>query len=357
MARGEYWQEIYNPEGSDPTEVLDFKKTPKVPGGQDKIVADITSDIGHLELCVFKDCDFINKYKEFTFKKCKFFGCRFDLNAEFVSVKFTDCEFHQCYFGFVVFSRCLFRNPIFERISISSDHAEFIKTSIGAEALLKALSTNMSALPAGKDPAYQTNRLFHTKAKVATNILISTEKEPDQDVYNEAHRENVLSWLKWKIYRRKYKGERELSRKPNHNTQELASKWVYYPLASIGWIDYAITYVSGWLTNWGRSIMRPTAFILTVTVGFSVGYFLYGQCYYQDMNLPNISTATAIWEAFHRAVDISMVAGYTKYMPQSDGKSIDSLYSGPTILSFIHMLLGVYWYGLMFPVIVKRTLR
>src|SRR2546430_12699001 len=81
-----------------------------------------------------------------SFRDCTFDDCRF-VKGDFTNVKFSNCRFTTCHFLYVSFKNCQFLDCTFSNISASAETVLFEDSTIPASAFLKALVTNLDALP------------------------------------------------------------------------------------------------------------------------------------------------------------------------------------------------------------------
>jgi hypothetical protein len=393
--RGNWWEATYT---DDPSQVpivkLDLgaarKKEDEPNSGFSKsfsrqIVAGNDNEIKKISSYTFEQCDFTQRYEKLNFEDCTFSGCRFDTNSIFVSAKFSNCKFRDCHFGYVTFQGCKFNNCEFSRNTAAADYLILERTSINASKFLDGLTTNLKHVHEKERIEYQQYKLAKSLAKIAQTIFVSTKEESDQDLFFEAHKQATLRWTKWKAARKKYKEDGRLV--------EVGTSWKQPPKHCCLWfwtnrvtnnIDYCITYISGFFTDWGRSIARPATFFVALVLSFSgIYYYSIGDwcdekahvetatgsgiskviCAEteQDSSFPNRKNyhcrEYSRTDALIRAVDVSLVAGYTKYSLQSDGSSVDSHYGWLRLVTFVNMIIGLYWYALIIPVILRRIVR
>jgi Pentapeptide repeats (9 copies) len=322
MPRGLYWQAMFDPKGLPPTEEVDLAVLRDSVGPVAKIIKGAVRK-PKFERKEFRACDFPQRYERLTFVDGTFEQCCFDSGSDWDHVKFTRCQFHHCHFGMVTFSNCIFLDCLFDDITISAEHNAFVSTSISAAQFLGAATSNVKHLPPGKTAEDQLFRLKGSVAKLAHTLVASSRDEPDSDLFFEAHKEFIVRQLAWK-----FANARSTSSGTRHHAA--ATFLLRLPIA----LELALVYSGGWLTSWGRSVARPIAFFAFISTGFAV-------LYHWSFGLPlGVSTL--------KALDVSLVAGYTKYKGQSNFEEVAQL---------VNMVLGVYWYSLVVPVLTRKTIR
>ena len=349
-ARGYFWEAIYSRTVEIPSieAELDCLTTSRsrIEGstGYNNRIIKTGKNLSKITDKLFDTCDFSAEYANFTFKECRFTNCNFN-KGKWQSVKFTGCHFTRCNFAFSDFIGCIFRDCKFDQITVSSDHLVFERTSIGSTAFMNAIYTNTSYLPSDYSVDTQNYHLIHTKSKVAQSILQSTQGEADQDLFFEAYKERTLRWLDWKIHRGKYlEASDAKAGKPIRRNSTKA-----FLISIVPRVEYYITHVSGFLTDWGRSIMRPLSIMFVLTAIMTAVYYLSITQQYHAQEYTVILAA-------QRAIDVSLVAGYTKYAPGATNV-VDVSGGWLSYLTTVHMLVGLFWYALIVPVVVRRILR
>ena len=289
-------------------------------GPADRIVRGLTeSDIREKS---FVRCDMTGDFRRVKFRGCQFEECLFD-NATVGESTFWNCRFSRCHFEQVAFVDSRFEESEFISISVSANYLRFDRVEVDAERFVDAIMAN--AEPGEED--YSAYRLHGTRLEVARQLLSATRDAADENVFYKAQRVFLLRRLAARRAELKW-AARDLSflkRVPSILKRGVCQ------------VEELLTLSSGLLTNWGGSVGRPLAFIGVVTAAFFVIYWT---------GLPiNERTAPS---AFMRAVDISLVAGYSKYSTASDWINYASTF---------HLALGVYWYALIAGVLAHRVLR
>ena len=109
-------------------------------------------------------------------------------------------------------------------------------------------------------------------------------------------------------------------------------------------VERRIVGVSGWLTNWGRSLVRPSVFLLAVVILFAAIYCALGH------GSPARGVASAIAGLVVEAINVTLLAGYTAYFDASAPLA-------DRVAWIVNLGLGLFWYSLMIPVLARRILR
>jgi len=196
----------------------------------------------------FRTCDFNHfTLDDSSFRDCTFDDCRF-VKGDFTNVKFSNCRFNTCHFLYVSFKNCRFLDCTFSNISASAETVLFEDSTIPASAFLKALVTNLDALPEHVTEEYQRYRHFGTKAKIARAIFISVRDEPELDQMFDANRCFEIALRQKRIEESRWK---ELN-------GQITKRGFFYQLTVGGFRKAALWSIetAGFLTDWGRSPMH-----------------------------------------------------------------------------------------------------
>lgn len=288
-----------------------------------RIVRASETDLRHLTSKTFSQCDLAFPLNGGTFTDCVFEGCRF-AGCTWDRVKFSGCAFRFCHFSHVTFRRCDFLSTCkFEANSASAEHLSLEDTAISATAFLSAVTGNLSYLRVGVTKDYQRSRLIETKEKLAQAIYTSTKDRPEVAFYYEAHKELQFAVIDQSINKWRYNGKVQ------------RSLFQFYCLTFLHRIEWGLIRLSGAITSWGRGTSRILGAFFAMIIVFAIAYYF-------------LNSMTCL-SALRRSIDISVVAGYTAHCGEKDTEWFG--------VRFLNMLLGVYWYSLMIPVLIKRALR
>lgn len=275
---------------------------------------------------VVRSCDFLSNYKNIAFVGTTFVSCRFTRYSNFTGVKFSNCTFKECHFGLVTFENCIFINDCkFEKNSVSGEYLKFNSTSISSNKFVSSIRTNLAFLPQETTEEYQKLRLRHSILKVANEILHSTQKESDPDLYYNAFKVFIRSQCKYKVFGNFRDG----------NPGSLKSKARHFFLGVVPTlIEFPIIEGGGWLTAWGRSIFRPVIIMTCIIIIFALVYEGFNRC--------------GLLHNLVKSIEISLVFGYTKHLTKlckEEG------------FIFINGLIGLLWYAFVIPPLLKRVAR
>ena len=287
----------------------------------------------------FEDCHFALPVENSSVANCKFIRCRFH-GSSWKSVKFSQCTFDHCHFSGVDFTHCNFLNTCkFLEVSASAEGLRMEDTAINPSAFLKAMKTNVASYNNKLQRAYQKHRLIGTKEKVAKIIFDSTRNVGNVDYYYDAYKRLSICWARQQIEQYRYIQD---------GSPETAKKdWLYFLWVIPACVEMFVVVTSGFLTNWGRSLLRPLAvFVFTyVYLPESVEVVDVAGKKVQSNQL-----AGRVNFALVKATEISLVAGYTAHVNE-DVRG----WARAGVL--INLMLGIGWYSLVFPVLSRRTLR
>ncbi len=327
-----WWEMPFEPNWQPPQEAVaaslqsdkDFVRQRFIDGTTDRFRTNI-----HRRHIRFERCDLVLKWKYSSFTNCEFIGCRFP-GSFFQQVKFSACTFRLCNFSHVTFQNCKFiAGCSFSDNSASPEELAVKATSIEASEFLSGLRTNVQFIPLTSDstPEYQEHRLVEDKLELAQILYSSTREESDTDRFFDAYKQLVLCTLNWRIESHRFKPERH-GHKP---TKKARPTFLLKTLPYRG--ERLLITLSGFLTNWGRSLVRPILFFLLLLLIFSFAYF-------QLTPQASVKDPKTIYEAFIRAIDVTVVAGYTAHCRDED-LALRSL-------TLVNMLLGFFgihsWY-------------
>lgn len=340
MEFGNYWEQSYLSEWDCQREdsLRDYKDT----GGpvSQRVWSGKEEPLSRLAVTEkeFKECDIRGRLDSCTFTRCKFIRCRFVSNI-WRRVKFSGCEFTRCHFLRLRCEDCEFLDDCrFEDISASAEYLTLNHTALSASAFLSALRTNLRNLPAPKDALKQMQRFSVTRRKIAGIVFRSATEAADPLNIAAAYRNVVLSALAAKIMKRHFYYDAR--------SGSTVERWrlTRFVLSLGARCEYAITWVSGWLTDWGQSLLRSTAYIVVVILVFACIY------YRSDPRGPGHGSREHIAASTIKSTEISLLFGYTTHR-QVNAPLNDT----GTIVA--NAIAGLYWYSLVVGAITKRTLQ
>ena len=340
VALGEFWEQSFKKDWLYPDQVTSLNNFDRSAGPVNQRICtgkDETAEKLFVTDKKFVDCELKTRIKGCTFTRCEFTGCRFTWN-DWSKVKFSECIFTRCHFFGVFWHDCEFLdNCSFNEISASAEHFDLARTEIPASKFVQALTTNLRDLPEGLPATLQKQRFAVTKRKIAGAVLVSVRESADPINAAAAYREVVLAGIRAKIAEKASiydKRERE-------TVQRNRFFWFMRTLGDRG--ELLITWLSGWLTDWGQSLVRSVGYIVIVVIIFGCTYF------WIDPALNTKSCFEHAASSFVKSAEISLVFGYTAHRP------LDGNFAG-TAIKFVNALLGLYWYSLVVGAMNRRTL-
>jgi hypothetical protein len=224
----------------------------------------------------------------------------------------------------------------FASISASAELFRITETAISATSFLGALTTNLAHLPKKVSAEYQRHRLVGTKEKLAKLIYDSTKNEPDVDFYFEAYKELMLAILDEKVEKHRY---RVLATGPKKS-----NSFKFILMSFPARVEREIIRLSGWFSDWGRSLVRPMVFFITAVIVFSLVY--YGLGFRCSAN----RVPEQLLRSFIEAMNVTLVAGFTAHFSVSQDLSVQ-------LVQVTNLLVGIFWYSLIVPAVTRKVLR
>ncbi len=281
---------------------------------------------------IFQECDFAVPVQDSLVSNCTFRLCRF-AGSSWKNVKFSNCKFELCDFSESVFAGCYFIGDCaFHQNSTSAELFRMEETAISASAFITSLQTNLGHVPDGRKE-FQKSRFFSTRKKVAKTVFSATRNEADLDYYFEAYEQLARCTLAHEVERLRF-----------DERTGIANPRVQFWIRSFPpRIERAITEISGWLSNWGRSLVRSGVFLVSTVSFFTLLYWLL------EVD-PSLSKSRGVASSLIEATDVTLVAGYTAHFKSSAPLHLQFLW-------VLNMILGLFWYSLIIPVVTRRILR
>ena len=331
-----WWEPIYGPEVTLVEEPYDWDTdrdsgptrrfipgaslVKKIEAGKTLRVKDIT----------FKDCDFQGRFQATSivvFENCSFIGCDFAYSA-WNSAHFKDCAFAASSLAMATFEKCEFRGCTWDRIGMSGNKTDLIRTFVeNPKALIAAMYSGLRPDLASdkKHICYQWHRLGGTRAHVLRAIMLSHANVGDEHIY----------------YRTV--GLHELQR----NVARLQEDWynLRYEEGSKYWksargvlfhaLNWALMWIFGLTNAWGESVARPSFL-------FGLIYMVFGAVY---ALVPFTPTICHPWQ---KSFDITLLIGFTNH---------NSATWPLTLVQNIHAVLAVALYTVFFSTLISKLSR
>jgi Pentapeptide repeats (8 copies) len=332
MPRGRFWEATFDPNWEGPTVNASFTDL----DGSSELVERVVKSPNPVTVKwtltaptrLFQKCDIAENVRDSFISNCTFSECRFQ-GSSWTNVKFSNCRFVLCDFSRAIFSRCYFvSNCRFERISASAELFRIEETAISATAFISGLETNLVHTD---QVEYQKHRFIGTRQKIAKSIFSATRNEADVNFYFEAYEQLTRCTLDEQVEQHRFDGAAPVS-----------SRRFWFRSAPAR-LERRIVLTSGWLTRWGRSLLWAFAFFLVTVSVFSGAYALITP-------VPAVMASDLIWQSAVQALNITLVAGYTAHF----NPEAPRLHQG---MCLANVLLGIYWYSLVVPVLSRRILR
>jgi hypothetical protein len=341
MPRGNFWEATYDPHWAGPTAEATLvglegssglvKRRIVSPDGKPVSVQWKRRDKTPRH---FQKCDFQLDVHDSLISDCTFSCCRFK-GSTWVKVKFSNCLFQECDFTGLGLVHCYFVSDCkFLDNSASGEWLRIEETAISATAFVLGLRTNLRYLPAGVSAQYQQYRFVGTKQKIAKLLYSATRNEADLEYFHQAYEQLVRSTLDLGVEQHRFAGDDGEHRPP----------WKFFLHSLPGRVERFIVGASGWLTRWGRSVSRACLFLIAVIAVFAVFYATRG---HHSASSP---ASQALVRSVFEAVNITLVAGHTAYYRAEASLADQFLWT-------LNLILGLYWYSLIIPVLSRRILR
>jgi hypothetical protein len=263
---------------------------------------------------------------------CQFIRCRFK-GSVWEGVRFSKCHFEQCDFSETTIKKCHFVNTCtFQRNTASPQTFRIEETAISANAFIRGLHPNLDDETPGLIE-YSKFKFVATRQKIAKAVFSATRNEPDVDYYFEAYEQLTRCTLDERVERYRF----------NDTTKQPTATRTFWLFSTAARVDRRAVLLSGWITNWGKSIFWPLlAFLILVGV-FATFYlattFHSGAPLLHEL-LKSLATAT----------NISLVVGYTAEFRRDLPHLIK-------IIMLVNVVAGLAWYSLVVPTMARRLFR
>ncbi|MER8856897.1 MULTISPECIES: hypothetical protein [unclassified Mesorhizobium] len=333
-----YWEPIFDPDEDKPY--------PEIPWNFEHSLAPAhgTFTSGGLDDAISRGSK--SRFDKINFIKCDFFGL-FDLTLR--EIVFNECRFEFCDFGLSTwkrakFSKCVFisssisqskwidcdfRSCTWDKIGISGNETEINATTISnpGDFIHSAYTnTDEEVLKAKKiDPLYQRMRLEGTKATVARKLSRMFLDIGEERAYYDAVKTSSNQSSKARIFESRY----------DLVNGNFLVKIVAFPRLVLNVAEWMILNAAGSVNAWGRSVVRPSLIGAAIVAFFTIAY---------------APTAKDWLNAFIKAVEITLLVGYTNHSPAS-------LSTGAHFLVLANMIAGLFWYVVFIPTLINRVSR
>ena len=303
-----------------------------------------------IENIVFDQCNFHSKggaeidvVKLLTFDEVDFRQCLMGTNKYF-RVYFKDCTFFKCDFKDAEFEDCIFTRCKFEECS--AYHCRFTATEINPESFLKSISFPLGNYKgvSKSEKEFKKREWIEIQLFIANQIFNSNLSLSNSEYADEALYELKRKQLEVHLNTLKYP----------ENKQGAVKRSMLRALFSKDWNSVIKTWFSRtnlFLTDGGTSLVKLFGFLiiscLITTILLGIGSFEYGE---QSLTIDYTNSSgmklvgNNLINFFH-ALSLFLTFGYTSFK-----SSIAYQQSFLTIIS----ILGLFWYALLIPVVVRK---
>ncbi len=332
-----FWEPIYGPEVQMVGEPYDWDLTrdsgptrrfipgdtltKKIEAGETLMVRNIT----------FRECDFQGRFQAtpiVMFDECRFIGCDFAYST-WNSAHFKNCAFVGSSLAMTTFEKCEFRGCTWERMGVSGNKTDLVRTFIDNP------KTLVAAMISGLDPKrrsskehalHQWYRLGGTRAHVLRSIMLSHATVGDEHVYyrtvelhelqrNRARVQEDWYHIRYSPWPRKRKALRQA---PFH-ALNLALMWAF-----------------GLTNGWGESVSRPSVLFGAVYAAFGVIYAV-------------VPFSPPINHPWQKSFDITLLIGFTNHNHANQWPL--------TMVQDAHAALAVILYTVFFSTLISKLSR
>lgn len=283
-----------------------------------------------VEKVTFKECDFQGHFQATSivvFDNCRFIGCDFAYSG-WNSAHFKDCAFVDTSLAMATFEKCEFRGCTWERIGMSGNKTDLVRTFIENP---KAL---IAAMYSGLDPdkttskehiCHQWYRLGGTRAHVLRAIMLSHANVGNEHIYYQTVGLHELQRNLARLQEDWY----YLRHKPGQKRREAI--WQ----APLHALNLALMWLFGLTNGWGESVARPS-------VLFALIYVIFGAIYVLAPFTPPIC------HPWQKSFDITLLIGFTNH---------NSATWPLTLVQDIHAILAVALYTVFFSTLISKLAR
>ncbi|MCO4137005.1 pentapeptide repeat-containing protein [Citrobacter portucalensis] len=302
-----------------------------------------------IENATFETCDFKgnNKGQKITFRKCIFKKVYFGYSV-LHDVTFEDCDFRESSFSLAKFNECTFNEGCkFKKISFSGGKTSFNNSILRSGSLLfnsYEYATNKYCEEHGLHKEDQVYRMSLSQVKLARNILNSVSIIGDDDIYYDATKTLFKLRLKERESKIKLSASKYLTDAKKSKSCKSLLFYCYKKIRSFFFpLEKGMLNSFGMINGWGSNLLRCMFFGGFIFLIFSITYFIQS---YSSLNGTGLLVDT-IYKSMIKSLDITFLAGYTKYSVASDS-------SGNQLLLLSNMILGLFWYGVSLPTLINK---
>lgn len=297
----------------------------------------------------FEMCDFRgnNSGQKITFKNCQFTRVYFG-HSELYDVNFDNCVFNESSFSLAKFYRCFFNETCkYKKISISGGKTNFDNSIISSEGLLSnafKYATTEYCNEHSLNKEDQVYRMYLSQVKLARNILNSVSIIGDDDIYYDATKTLFKLRLKERESKIKLAASNYKTAAKDQNKLKNNTLWIYKTTRSFLFpFEKMMLNFFGLINGWGSNFLRCMFFGGIIFIIFAIIYFIQQS----GAEGTNLTWNQQLLKSMIQSLDITFLAGYTKYSVANDPPT-------QQLLLLINMILGLFWYGVSLPTLINK---
>ncbi|GAL42079.1 hypothetical protein GCFR_01248 [Citrobacter freundii ATCC 8090 = MTCC 1658 = NBRC 12681] len=302
-----------------------------------------------IEDATFENCDFRgnNNGQKITFKNCEFKKIYFG-HSELHYVNFDNCIFNESSFSLAKFYSCAFNDSCkFKKISISGGKTNFENCIISSGNLLLnsfKYATSEYCKEHSLHKEDQVYRMYLSQVKLARNILNSVSIIGDDDIYYNATKTLFKLRLKERESKIKLAASHYFDAAKKEKKIKNFSFYLYKKARSFLFpIEKVMLNCFGLINGWGSNFLRCVFFGGIIFTIFTAVYYF---------QLPIVPTSDISWtqnllKSMIQSLDITFLAGYTKYSIATDPPN-------QQLILLLNMILGLFWYGVSLPTLINK---
>ena len=205
-------------------------------------------------------------------------------------------------------------------------------------------ATNKYCEKHGLHKEEQIYRMSLSQVKLARNILNSVSIIGDDDIYYDATKTLFKLRLKERESKIKLSASKYLAEAKKSKSCKTLLLYFYKKMRSFLFpLEKGMLNSFGMINGWGSNLLRCMFFGGVIFSIFSIIYFFQSYGSFSGDNL----WFDTIFRSMIKSLDITFLAGYTKYSLASDS-------SENQFLLLSNMILGLFWYGVSLPTLINK---
>lgn len=332
-----FWEPIYGPEIKLVGEPYDWDlerdsgPTRRFIPGETltrKLLAGETLTIRNI---TFRECDFQGRFEATSivmFDGCHFIGCDFAYST-WMNAHFKNCAFAHSSLAMATFERCEFRGCTWERMGVSGNKTDLVRTFIdNPKALVAAMFSGLDPkrVSSKEHACYQWYRLSGTRAHVLRAIMLSHATVGDEHVYYRTVELHELQRNRARLHEDWY----HLRFSPGRPRRRAI--W-HAPLQAL---NLALMWFFGLTNGWGESVSQPSML-------FGAVYAVFGTIYAVAPFSPSVA------HPWQKSFDITLLIGFTNH------NHVDQW--ALTLVQDVHAIFAVILYTIFFSTLISKLSR